>query len=100
MTTTIVLLDTADHDTVDAWKPQGQTREKKNMKRAHPSLGGGSGVSSLEVLELDSCSTYSGAIDWFVEGYLRRPPFGAELMGDSTIVYRWPGSSLAQSCTY
>ncbi len=59
VTTTIVLLDTADHDTVDAWKPQGQTREKKNMKRAHPSLGGGSGVSSLEVLELDSCSTYT-----------------------------------------
>lgn len=60
MTTTIVLLDTADHDTVGRVEASGSNkgeRTERDVKRAHPSLGGGSGVSSLEVLELDSCST-------------------------------------------
>jgi hypothetical protein len=62
VTTTIVLLDTADHDTVGRVEASGSNkgeRTERDVKRAHPSLGGGSGVSSLEVLELDSCSTYT-----------------------------------------
>jgi len=37
----------------------GSNKGEEEHETVHPSLGGGSGVSSLEVLELDSCSTYT-----------------------------------------